>query len=205
MRLSSTNVLAAALLCGACATVKETPQVRMDSQPVDLSQLTPAEVARAVQITTKDGSTIYRAPTLSVSKEVDLRRGGPGLSVNLGTTTMGRMGFLFGVRDGRTAVVKNYAAFHSDFIAGTNRFAAVKLADGTALPIRTTNTPHHKNDPTSYLVFETVVAEVPEAALRSATTNGLMLTVVLDNGTTFAVTAPAAYVQGYLLAVDQPR
>ena len=96
MRLFSTNVLAAALLCGACATVKETPQVRMDSQPVNLSQLPPAEVARAAQITMKNGSTIYRAPTLSVSKEVDLRRGGPGLSVNLSTTTMGRMGFLFG-------------------------------------------------------------------------------------------------------------
>jgi len=29
--------------------------------------------------------------------------------------------------------------------------------------------------------------------------------VPLDDGTTLTVTAPPAYVQGYLLAVDQPR
>ncbi len=193
-------------LCAGCATTAGAPQgnVRLDGTAIELPALTASDVSHAVQVTTRDGRTIFRGPTLSVTDTVDLRRGGPGLAVNLGMTTMGRSGFLFGVRQGGGARV-DYVAYQSDFIEGTKRFASVALADGTPLKLRTTPRNQVGCEPTCLLVFETLVVELPEPALRAAVTDGLPLTITLDNGMATTIRVPAVYVQGYLAAVDAPR
>ena len=55
------------------------------------------------------------------------------------------------------------------------------------------------------MVFESIVVDLPEQALRSVPDTGLQLRIRLDNGHEVLATAPAAYVRGYLLAVDAPR
>jgi hypothetical protein len=132
---------------------------------------------------------------------VDLIHGGPTIGANLGTVKFGRQGFLFGVRKGTHPVV-SYAAFQSNLIEGTGRYAAVTLADGTPLPIRTTKSNQAHCEPDCLLVFETVVVEIPDAVLRATPADGLVIDYHLDNGTITRVTAPSAYIRGYLQAVD---
>jgi len=128
-------------------------------------------------------------------------RGGPAVGRNVGTTNVGRQGFLFGVRK-RGQPVANYAAFQSNLIEGTGRYAAVTLTDGTPLPIRTTRSNPARCEPDCLLVFETVVVEIPDAVLRAVPAEGLVIDYRLDNGTVTRATAPAAYVRGYLQAID---
>jgi len=176
----------------------------MGEQTIDPARLTPAEVARQVTVTTRGDATIYRAPTLAAFRELDLARGGPALGSNLGQVNVGRQGFLFGVRRG-SAAVESYAAFQSNLVEGTGRYVAVTLADGTPLPIRTTKSNETRCEPDCLLVFETVVAQVPDAALRSVPADGLVIDYRLDNGTVTRAIAPAAYVRGYLQAIDAAR
>jgi hypothetical protein len=179
-------------------------EFRLGEQTIDPARLTPADVARQVTVTTRGDATIYRAPTLAAFRELDLSRGGPALGSNLGRVNVGRQGFLFGVRRGSGAV-ESYAAFQSNLVEGTGRYVAVTLADGTPLPIRTTKSNEARCEPDCLLVFETVVTQVPEAVLRSVPADGLIIDYRLDNGTVTRATAPAAYVRGYLQAVDAAR
>ena len=198
--LARAGVLAAVLGLGACGGAPPR-QVRLGEQTIDSGRLTPADVAREVTVTTRAEDTIYRAPTLSSFSDVNLTRGGPALGRNLGTARVGRQDFLFGVRKGHDPVV-SYAAFQSNLVEGTGRYVAVTLADGTPLPIRTTKGSRARCEPDCRLVFETVVVEVPDAVLRKVPADGLVMDYRLDNGTVTRATAPAAYVGGYLQAVD---
>jgi len=171
----------------------------------DAAELTASEVAQAVEVTSRDGSVIYRAPRLSSARPVDVRRGGPVVGQNLGVVALGQSGFLFGIRSSSTGQVSHHAAFQSDFVNGTNRFRAVTLPDGTTPKFRVVPSDQKHCQPTCSLVFETLVVDLPEASLRSAITSGLTLSITLDNGTLIKATAPASYVEGYLSAVDARR
>jgi len=76
------------------------------------------------------------------------------------------------------------------------------IADVTPLPIRTTKSGQAHCEPDCLLVFETVVAEVPDAVLRAVPADGLLIIYRLDNGALARVTVPSAYVRGYLQAID---
>jgi len=161
------------------------------------------EVARSVQVLTKDDATVFRAPTLRASNSLDLTRGGPLLGGNLGTVEMAQSGFLYGVE--KQGVVKHYGSFQSDFVRGTNRFKSVALANGHPLSFRVmaTNRSHCGED--CYIVFESISVEIPDETLRAATDSGLQLSITLDNGYVMPVNVPAAYLRGYLQAVDSHR
>lgn len=199
-RASHVTVLALAIGLAGCASAPPR-QVQLGGQAIDPGSLTPAEVAREVTVTSRGEDTIYHAPTLASFRDADLSAGGPALGRNLGTVKIGRQGFLFGVRKGSQPVV-SYVAFQSNLIEGTGRYAAVTLADGTPLPIRTTKSGQAHCEPDCLLVFETVVAEVPDAVLRAVPAEGLPILYRLDNGAVTRVNVPAAYVRGYIQAID---
>jgi hypothetical protein len=192
--------LALALGLGGCGGAPPR-QVQLGGQTVNPERLEPADVARQVTVTSRGDDTIYYAPTLASFRDADLRAGGPAVGRNLGTVRVGRQGFLFGVRKGAQPVV-SYVAFQSNLIEGTGRYVAVTLADGTPLPIRTMKSGQTHCEPDCLLVFETVVAELPDAVLRAVPAEGLTLVYRLDNGAVARVVVPSAYVRGYLQAID---
>jgi len=192
--------LALALVLGGC-TASPPRKAQLGGQTVDPARLDAGDVARQVTVTSRGESTIYHAPTLASFRDADLSAGGPALGRNMGTVRVGRQGFLFGVRKGGQPVV-SYVAFQSNLVEGTGRYVAVTLADGTPLPIRTTKSGQAHCEPDCLLVFETVVAEVPDAVLRAVPTDGLPILYRLDNGTVVRVAVPSAYVRGYLQAID---
>jgi hypothetical protein len=187
-------------LVGGCSGAPPR-QVQLGGQTVDPARLTSDDVARQVSVTSRGENTIYHAPTLASFRDADLSAGGPALGRNMGTVKVGRQGFLFGVRKGSQPVV-SYVAFQSNVVEGTGRYVAVTLADGTPLPIRTTKSGQAHCEPDCLLVFETVVAEVPDAVLRAVPAEGLPIVYRLDNGAVARVTVPSAYVRGYLQAID---
>jgi hypothetical protein len=189
--------LASLALVLGCA--EQRPPVRMNG--VEVHGLTAAQVAQAVTVTHRDGNVVYRAPRLSATREVDLRRG-PVVGANLGQIELGQSGFLYGVRAGGSSTVKHFAAFQSDFIEGKNRFASVTLADGSRPSFRTVSSDRRQCDPDCYVTFETLVVDLPESVLRSAPDAGVPVTITLDNGNRIDVTIPAAYARGYLQAID---
>ena len=193
----------AALGLAACSSAPQRT-VRLGDHTIDPAQLTAGDVAREVTVTARGEDTIYRAPTMSAYREVDVSRGGPAFGANLGTVKSGRQGFLFGVRKG-SGPLRTYAAFQSSLIVGTGRYVSVTLADGTPLPIRTARNNAARCEPDCALVFETVVVEIPDAALRTAAADGLAIDYHLDKGPITRATAPASYVRGYLEAVEAPR
>jgi hypothetical protein len=187
-------------LVGGCSGAPPR-QVQLGGQTVDPARLTSDDVARQVSVTSRGENTIYHAPTLASFRDADLSAGGPALGRNMGTVKVGRQGFLFGVRKGSQPVV-SYVAFQSNVVEGTGRYVAVTLADGTPLPIRTTKSGQAHCEPDCLLVFETVVAEVPDTVLRAVPAEGLPIVYRLDNGAVARVTVPSAYVRGYLQAID---
>jgi len=187
-------------LVGGCSGAPPR-QVQLGGQTVDPARLTSDDVARQVSVTSRGENTIYHAPTLASFRDADLSAGGPALGRNMGTVKVGRQGFLFGVRKGSQPVV-SYVAFQSNVVEGTGRYVAVTLADGTPLPIRTTKSGQAHCEPDCLLVFETVVAEVPDAVLRAVPAEGLPIVYRLDNGAVARVTVPSAYVRGYLQVID---
>jgi hypothetical protein len=186
------------LLLGCAA--ERGPQVRMDG--TEVRALTAAQVAQAVSVTHREGNVIYRAPRLSATREVDLRSGGPVIGANLGAVSLGQSGFLFGVRAHGSKAVRHFAGYQSDFVEGENRFASVTLADGSHPSFRTVPSDRRRCEPDCYLTFEALVIELPDAVLRSAPDAGVPMAITLDNGKRIDVTIPAAYVRGYLQAVD---
>ena len=198
--MSKAPFLRLASLALALGCAEQRPAVRMNG--VEAQGLTAAQVAQAVTVTHRDGNVVYRAPRLSATREVDLRRG-PVVGANLGQIELGQSGFLFGVRTAGSNTVKHFAAFQSDFIEGKNRFASVTLADGSRPSFRTVSSDRRQCEPPDcYMTFETLLVDLPDAVLRSAPDAGVPVTITLDNGNRIDVTIPAAYVRGYLQAID---
>jgi hypothetical protein len=200
-------LLALALLLTACAQRSPSPatpsgNVSMGGEPIQLATLTPAEVAAKVQVTDRAKDVVVRAPTLSVTNTTDLRGSVPGVGVNIGRVTLGRFGFLFGVKSKHDATVRSFAVFQSDFVEGKNRFAKARLGDGTNIPFKVAASNRGQCKEDCYLVFESIVLDLPDAALRHVTDDGLKLVLTLDNGYEIPVQVPAAYVRGYLQALD---
>jgi hypothetical protein len=192
-----------ALLLG-CAAERSpevrSPEVHMDGRAV--STLAAAQVAQAVSVNRSDDRIIYRAPLLSSTREVDLRRGGPVLGSNLGEVSLGQSSFLYGVRTHGSTAVQHFAVYGSDLIEGKNRFASVTLADGSRPSFRTVASDRRGCEPNCYATSEALVIALPDAVLRSVPEAGLPVAITLDNGRRIDVTIPAAYVRGYLQAVD---
>ena len=192
------------LLAAACsAQVANAPRPETGAAQSPSSTMSVDEVAHSVQIQTKGDATIFRAPSLRASESLDLRRGGPLLGGNLGTVELARVGFLYGIE--KQGVVTHYGSFQSDFVTGTDRFKSVALADGRSLPFRVVATNRGHCGADCYLIFESISVQIPEEALRSVPDSGLQLSITLDNGYVMPANAPAAYVRGYLQAVDSHR
>jgi len=179
------------------------PEVRMDGKEV--STLSAAQVAQAVSVDRTDARTIYRAPLLSATRDVDLRRGGPVLGSNPGEMSIGQSSFLYGVRTRGSGAVQHFVVYGSNLVQGKNRFASVTLADGSRPSFRTVTSDRRGCEPNCYQTSEALVIELPDAVLRSAPDAGLLMTITLDNGKRIDLTIPAAYVRGYLQAVDASR
>jgi hypothetical protein len=163
-------------------------------------------VAQQVQVARRTDRILYRAPTITVSDAVDLRRAGPTLGVQLGRVQVGRSGLLQGTRDARSGALSHYAVYTSEYVEGKGRYASVRLADGEALHFTTSPVRQDPCVPECFAVFEALVIDLPDKALRATPDDGLRMSVTLDNGSTFPIVAPAAYVRGYLQAVDgNPR
>jgi hypothetical protein len=199
-----------ALLLGCAAERSPDPRMGGRAEPnaevrtdrKDVGTLDAAQVAQAVSVNRSDDHVIYRAPLLPGTRDVDLRRGGPVLGSSTGEVSLGQSSFLYGVRT--RGSMQHFAVYGSDLIEGKNRFASVTLADGSRPPFRTVTTDRRgcePNCPTS----EALVIELQDAVLRSAPEAGLQLTITLDDGRRIDLTMPAAYVRGYLKAVDAAK
>jgi hypothetical protein len=186
-------------LAGCAQTTQHTVQV--GSQVTTVEALTPAAVAAQVEIIERERDIIYRAPTARVGRTVMVGRSGPVAGANLGATELGRSGFLLGVRQRDTGVVHHFAGYHSDFVEGTNRYRSVKGPDGE-LKFSLASADQDGCPGGCKLTFQTLMIEVPDALMRAVTDAGLTFTVTLDNGHELPITAPAAYIRGYLQAID---
>lgn len=189
----------------ACTVRNNGQHVFVGGQELHLQELNPTEVASEVQVIRRDERVLYRAPTIHVTEVVNLRRGGPTLGAQMGRVQLGRSGALQGVRDLRSGGLSHYVLYSSEVVEGKGRYLAVRQADGQALHF-TTATRQDPCVPECFAVIETLVVDLPDGTLRAAPDSGLALSVTLDNGFTFPVTVPVAYLRGYLQAVDaNPR
>lgn len=197
-------VVALFVLLAACGAKTPTTETYLGSQPVDIQELTPAEVAREVRIVPRGNQVFFQAPAIQVSKLIDLHRAGEEMGITLGKVERVRFGYLFGVLDRSTGAMRDSVLFQSNFITGDNRYVAVSLADGTPLQFSVSRAPD-PCVPNCYPVMEALIIQVPDAALRAAASAGLGLIITLDNGEVIRPQAVPAYVQGYLQAVDGYR
>ena len=177
-------------------------QILFDSRPIAPETLTVQLVRQAVIITPREHDIVYRGPTIGVSEVVDLGAKGEALGLKGGKGQHIRLGFLFGVRDRASGKVQHFVSFQSSAVEGMDRFASVHLADGRPLRFTIAASKVDPCIPPCFLVFETLIAAVPEADLRSVPDSGLPMFITLDNGFTLPIRAPAVYVRGYLAAVD---
>lgn len=199
--LPSAGVAALLGLLAACGAKTPTTETYLGAQPVDLRELTPAEVAREVQIVPRGTQVFFQAPAIQVSKLIDLHRAGQEMGITLGKVERVRFGYLFGVLDRGSGTMRNAILFQSNFITGNNRYVSVTLADGTPLQFTVSRAPD-PCVPNCYPVMEALIVELPNAALRAAAAAGLGLIIALDDGEVIRPQAVPAYVQGYLQAVD---
>lgn len=193
--------VALAALCVAGCAAKSTERSYLGSQPVDLHELTPAEVAREVDIVPRGNQVFFQAPTIQSTKLINMHRAGEEMGLSLGTAQRVRFGYLFGVLDRGSGTMQHYVLFQSNFVVGSDRYAAVTLSDGQPLHFTVSRVPD-PCVPNCFPVIDALIVQIPGDALRAAARAGLGLSVSLDDGTTITVTGPAAYVQGYLDAVD---
>jgi hypothetical protein len=167
--------------------------------------LTASQVAERVRVVVRERDIVYRAPNLSSSASLDLHRGGPAFGSGFQAVDVGQLGFLVGVRDKKTKAIRHVGFFQSDFVEGTDRYESIALAaDGRELRFRVASTNRGGCQQDCLLVYEAIEVELPDDALRKVSDDGLAFRVRLDNGHEFTVRAPAAYVRGYLTAVDRP-
>lgn len=194
-------LLLAAALAGGCST-NGGDQALLAGRPVQVPEVSAAEVERETTTLARGEVVIYRAPVMSRVHRMDLRRGGPTVGSGMGQVDVARSGFLFAERPLGADAAAFFAVFQWDLVSGENRYTRVALADGTSVPFRTATARADPCVPNCLPISQSVIAEIPEAALRQAATSGLQLTMTLDNGHSFPVNAPAAYVAGFLAAVD---
>jgi hypothetical protein len=194
----------AALLLSACSSAHPESQTYLAGQPVDLHELTPEEVARAVAITSRGDDVFFQAPPIQTSKIVDLHRAGKEMGISLGKVERVRFGYLFGVLNRQTSAIKHYVLFQSNFITGSDRYTAVSLPGGHPLPF-TVSRAEDPCVPNCFPVVEALIVSIPDDVLRANQATGLPLTITLDSGDTITLTGAPAYVQGYLQAVDAYR
>lgn len=188
------------LSLAACSQTTERT-LRVGSETTTASALTASAVAAQVEVLTRDRDILYRAPTLRVGRAVNIGRSGPVVGANLGTTDLGQSGFLLGVQHRDTGMLHHFAGYNSDFIEGKDRFKLVRAADGQALTFSLATAEQDPCPGGCKLTFQTLMIEVPDALLRNVPDAGLTFTITLDNGHEFPITAPAAYVRGYLQAI----
>jgi len=193
--------LATAFFLAACAS-KDT-RAYLGGQPVDLQELTPEEVARAVQITPRGNDVFFQAPPIQTTKMIDLHSAGKEMGVSLGSIERVRFGYLFGVLDRQSGAMKHYVLFQSNFVTGNDRYAAVSLA-GQPLQFTVSRAPD-PCVPNCFPVVEALIVSLSEEQLRANRGSGLPLTITLDSGYTITTKGNPAYVQGYLQAVDAYR
>ena len=204
-RAATAGGAALLILLAACGAKTPTTATYLGAQPVDLQELTPAEVAREVEIVPRGNQVFFQAPTIQVSKLIDLHRAGKELGITLGKVERVRFGYLLGVLDRSTGTLRTAVLFQSNFITGNNRYVSVTLADGTPLQFSISRAPD-PCVPNCYPVMEALIIQLPDAALRAAAAgSGLGLIITLDNGEVIRPQAVPAYVRGYLQAVDGYR
>jgi len=200
------SILVVALLAAlaGCST-NGREQTLLAGHPVDTAAISAAQVEGDTRVLERGEFVVYQGPVLSLVRHVDLRRGGPVMGSGLGQVDVARSGYLFAERRVDGSEIAYFVAFQWDLVGGENRYAKVALADGTELRFRTATARPDPCVPNCLPISQTVIADLPEAALRAAATSGLQLTMTLDNGHSFPVGAPAAYVTGFLAAVDAQR
>jgi hypothetical protein len=187
----------------ACSeTTQRTLQVGSETATADT--LTASAVAAQVEVIPRVEDILYRAPTLRVGRAVNVARSGPVAGANLGTTNLGRSGFLLGLRQRDTGTLRHFAGYQSDFVEGTDRYRSVKDSAGNELKFSVATANQDACPGGCKLTFQTLMIDVPDSLLRSVSDAGLTLTITLDNGHQLPITAPAAYVRGYLQVVDAP-
>jgi hypothetical protein len=202
MRFSWSRVAGLALAVACARSPKAAPPAAARPAATTLSA---TEAADQVRVIVREKDVVYRAPNLSSSTPIDLRRGGPTLGSGFQNVDLGQLGFIVGVRDKKTNAVRHVGFFQSDFVEGTGRYASITLAaDGRQLPFRVVSTNRGGCQKDCLLVYEAIEVELPDDALRNVSDDGLAFRVRLDNGHEFTVRAPAPYVRGYLIAVDRP-
>lgn len=196
------SLLASALLV-SCAARQPPHETTIGGHPIAGNQIN-AEWVRAGTTATRRGNKIvFSAPVLRLTQLVDPKSGGaPGPGT--GQLQTARSGYLLGEQDMGTLVVKHFLVFQWDLVEGQNRYARVALADGRPLRFQVGDTAPPGSAGT-LPVIQTLIVEVPEEALRLVPPAGLRLTMTLDNGVSFQVAPPQAYVRGYLQAVDAGR
>ncbi len=206
MRRLPPLALAAVVALAACAAQPpaQTQQTLLAGQAVNMQALTADEVARAVQITPRGQQVFFQAPPLQASKLIDLRAAGKEMGLSLGTVERVRLGYLFGVLDRPSGAVRHHVLFQSNFVEGSQRYASVTLADGTALAF-TVSRAADPCVPPCYPVVEALIAEIPDATLRAQAATGLPLFITLDTGQVISTPGSPAYVEGYLQALDAYR
>ena len=200
------SLFSCALLLSLAACAQNTQRtLTVGTETTTADALTASAIAAQVDIIPREQDILFRAPTLRVGRSVNVARSGPVAGANLGTTQLGQSGFLLGVQRRDTGVVQHFAGYHSDFVEGVNRFKAVRGPDGQALKFSLATADQDPCPGGCKLTFQTLMVEVPDALLRNVGDAGLTFTITLDNGHELPITAPAAYVRGYLQAISETK
>ncbi len=187
-----------------CGLRKPAAQSYVGGQPVDLDELTAAEVERGVRITPRQADVFFQAPTIETSKLIDLRRVGKEIGVKLGDVQRVRVGYLSGTVERATGATMHYLLFQSNFVTGNDRYKSVNLADGQELQF-TVARAEDPCVPNCFPIVEALIVIIPDPVLRANTVSGLPLTITLSTGDSITMQGLPAYVQGYLQAVDAYR
>ncbi len=187
-----------------CGLRKPAAQSFIGGQPVDLDELTAAEVARAVRVTPRENDIFFQAPTIQTTKLIDLRSVGKEIGVSLGDVQRVRIGYLSGTVQRGTGATTHYLLFQTNFVTGSDRYQAVNLADGQPLKF-TVARAEDPCVPNCFPVVEALIVVVPDQVLRANSVSGLPLTITLTTGDSITFQGLPAYVQGYLQVVDSYR
>jgi hypothetical protein len=177
-------------------------QTYVGGRQVDPQRLTPEEVARAVQITPRGDDVFFQAPPIQAIKVIDLRSAGAEMGVELGEVSRVRFGYLFGALNRRSGAIRHYLLFQSNFVIGHDRYAAVTTAAGRPLEFRTTRA-EDPCVPNCFPVLEELIVSLPADVLSAGAASGLALNIALTDGQVIRIQGLAAYVRGYLQAVEQ--
>ena len=193
-------VFGAALAVAACASRKAV-QEQTYVAGVPFEELDAEWVRARTTVTRRGDQLVFIAPVLRLEQIVDPATAAAPREGEVGLHSL-RSGYLFAEK-GERGAIKCYGVFQWNLVQGRDRYASVSLQDGRALPFRTSSTgPSDQSAPSDFPIIDTLVVEVPEESLRLVPPSGLRLTIMLDNGVSFPVAPPQAYVRGFMQAVD---